>query len=363
MINAGTADENSRFSADTLRSFITACFKVCELPEADASEVARMMVEADLSGADAHGIFRLPQYVRRLRGGGINPAPLITVNRSGGTALVDGDNGMGHLVMNRAAATAVELARDIGVGWVGVRRSNHAGPASLYASIPMQHGMVGIYSAVASANHMAIWGGSEPLLGTNPLAIGIPAARQAPVVLDIATTVVSYGTIKSYALNGRELPQGWLIERATGLPLTDSKRSAEGLLEPIGGYKGSGLALVLGLLAGTLNGAAFGRDVVDFNADTSSETNTGHFILALDITRFMPFDQFVANVDEQLKSLRESALMPGFETIRLPGADRQRRMGERSARGVPVPAPLVASLDTLAHELGISGFGSLRDNG
>lgn len=363
MISTKTAGENARFSGDALRSFITTCLTVCDLPEADASEVARMMVEADLSGADAHGIFRLPQYVRRLRSGGINPMPSITVNRSGGTALVDGDNGMGHLVMNRAAATAVELARDNGIGWVGVRRSNHAGPASLYASIPMEHGMVGIYSAVASANHMAVWGGSEPLLGTNPLAVGIPAARQAPVVLDIATTVVSYGTIKSYALNGRELPRGWLVERATGLPLTDPKRSAEGLLEPIGGYKGSGLALALGLLAGTMNGAAFGRDVIDFNADVSSETNTGHFILALDIARFMPFDQFVANVDEQLKSLRESALMPGFEAIRLPGADRQRRRTERAARGVPVPAPLVANLDTLAHELGVSGLGALRDNG
>ena len=362
MADSYALTDAKRYPADRLRSFITSCLTACDLPLDDAAEVAQMMVEADLSGADAHGIFRIPQYVRRLKGGAVNPTPNIVVNRSGaGTALVDGDNGMGHLVMNRASNTAVELAREAGVGWVGVRRSNHAGPASLYASIPMAHGMIGIYSAVASANHMAIWGGSEPLLGTNPLAVGIPTGGVAPVVLDIATTMVSYGTVKSYALNGKQLPEGWLIERATGLPLTDPKRSNEGILEPIGGYKGSGLALILGLLAGTLNGAAFGRDVVDFNADQTSETNTGHFILALDIARFMPLDLFKTEVEAQLQSLRESARMPGIDVIRLPGADRTRRHDDRSNNGVPMPAPLVANLDLLATELGVPSLASLGD--
>jgi LDH2 family malate/lactate/ureidoglycolate dehydrogenase len=152
-----------------------------------------------------------------------------------------------------------------------------------------------------------------------------------------------------------------MIERTTGLPLTDPKRSAEGILEPIGGYKGSGLALILGLLAGTLNGAAFGRDVIDFNADSTSETNTGHFILALDIARFMPLDRFKAEVDRQLTSLRESARMPGFDLIRLPGADRTRRQQERAARGVPIPLPLLANLDALSQELGAPTLASLHE--
>lgn len=348
-----------RVEAGVLLSFTQDCLTACGLPPADAAQVARMMIDADLAGADAHGIFRLPQYVKRLRGGGVNPTPSITVEKTAAaTAIVDGDNGMGHLVMHRAAETAIELARDAGIGWVGVRRSNHAGPASLYATMPIEHGMIGIYSAVASANHMAVWGGAEPLLGTNPLAVGIPAGELPPVVLDIATTMVSYGTIKSYALNGRELPKGWLIERATGQPLTDPKRSAEGLLEPIGGYKGSGLALVLGILAGVLNGAAFGRDVVDFNADASSETNTGHFIAVIDIARFQPLKQFQAELDRQLESLKGSQPMPGFDAIRLPGADRVRRLEERNAKGVPIPAPLASTLDTLADDLGLDRFSS-----
>src|SRR5262249_54246507 len=155
------------------------------------------MTEADLTGADAHGVFRLPQYVNRVKAGGLNRRPNITVERTAAaTALVDGDNGFGHLVMSRAAETAIAMAREAGISWAGVRRSNHAGPAGLYAEMPVPHGMVGLYSAVASANHMAVWGGAETLLGTNPLAIGLPA-RDGPMVFDMAATVVSYGTVKN----------------------------------------------------------------------------------------------------------------------------------------------------------------------
>ena len=265
-----------RMPPAAIRAFITDALVTVGLPAADAAQVAELMVETDLAGADAHGVFRLPHYVRRLRAGGTNPRPNIRVTRSGpATALVDGDNGFGHLVMAQAADTAIELAREAGIGWVGTRNSNHAGCAGIYAEIPMRAGMIGIMAAVANANHMPIWGGAELLLGTNPVAFAIPAGEEAPVVLDIATTIVSYGTIKAHALQGRDLPEGWMVDRATGEPLTDPRRSHEGLLLPFGGYKGSGLALMLGLLAGVLNGAAFGRDVIDFNADVASQTNTG----------------------------------------------------------------------------------------
>jgi LDH2 family malate/lactate/ureidoglycolate dehydrogenase len=210
------------------------------------------MNEADLTGADAHGIFRLPQYVRRIRAGGVNTKPRISVEKTAAaTALVDGDNGMGHLVVSRAVETAIALASDAGIGWVGVRHSNHAGTAGLYAAMPVAHGMIGLYAAVANANHMPVWGGSELLLGTNPLGIGLPSDG-GPVVLDMATSIVSYGTVKKYALAGRDMPEGWLIDTETGQSLTDPKRASHGLLLPIGGYKGSGLALMLGLLAGVL---------------------------------------------------------------------------------------------------------------
>jgi L-2-hydroxycarboxylate dehydrogenase (NAD+) len=345
----------TRVTASAIAGFIQDTLAKMGLPAGDAAKVAELMTEADLTGADAHGVFRLPQYVRRLRTGAVNPRPDIKVSKTApATALVDGDNGMGHLVMAQAAATAVELARDTGVAWVGARRSNHAGAAGVYAAMPLAHDMIGIYSVVASANHMAMWGGAETLLGTNPLAIAVPAGEEAPVVLDIATTVVSYGTVKNYRLQGRQMPEGWMVSNRDGGPLTDPGRSPEGLLLPIGGYKGSGLALVLGLLAGTLNGASFGRDVVDFNADEKSPGDTGHFIIALDIARFTPLATFTAEVDRHLRDLRGSKTLPGFDAIRLPGEERRRRRADRQQNGVPMPQELISQLDRLAVEIKVA---------
>jgi L-2-hydroxycarboxylate dehydrogenase (NAD+) len=324
------------------------------LPDADAAKVAELMVEADLTGADAHGVFRLPQYIRRIKAGGINPKASIKVeNTAPATALVDGDNGMGHLVMQRAADTAIALAKETGVAWVGARRSNHAGAAGTYAAMALPHDMIGIYSAVANANHMPAWGAAESLLSTNPIAIAVPAGREAPVVLDIATTVVSYGTVKAYKLQGKPMPEGWMVSAKDGKPITESAKSAEGLLLPIGGHKGSGLALVLGLLAGVLNGAAFGREVVDFNADDESECNTGHFIIALDVARFIPIAAFKSEIDRQLRDLKGSKVLPGFDTIRLPGEQRRARRAERAANGVPVFPEVIEQLDRLVGELKI----------
>jgi L-2-hydroxycarboxylate dehydrogenase (NAD+) len=346
-------DADHRFAAALIDGFIDDVMTAAGLPAPDAAKVARLMTEADLTGADAHGIFRLPQYVRRIRAGGFNTKPRIAVTKTAAaTALVDGDNGMGHLVVSRAADTAIELARDAGIGWVGVRRSNHAGTAGLYAAMPVAHGMIGVYSAVANANHMAVWGGSELLLGTNPLGIAVPSG-DGPMVLDMATTVVSYGTVKKYALAGRDMPEGWLIDTQTGGPLTDPKRSAAGLLLPIGGYKGSGLAIMLGLLGGVLNGAAFGRDVIDFNYNDDGATNTGHFMLALDVARFVPLKTFMAETDRHAADLRASRRLPGIDDIRLPGDRRRECRIERLRDGVPLPAALLAQLDKLAGELGV----------
>jgi LDH2 family malate/lactate/ureidoglycolate dehydrogenase len=346
--------------APIARAFIDDVMRAAGLPVADAARVAELMTEADLTGADAHGIFRLPHYLRRLKAGGFNPRPAIRVDQTApATALVDGDNGMGHLVMSRAAETAIALARDAGVSWVGVRKSNHAGTAGIYAEMPTHHGMIGFYAAVANANHMAVWGGAELLLGTNPLGIGVPSGS-GPLVLDMATTVVSYGTVKKYALEGRAMPEGWFVNAGTGEALTDPKRSAEGVLLPIGGYKGAGLAMMLGLLAGTLNGAAFGKDVVDFNADDTSETNTGHFICAIDIKRFIPLDAFTAEVDRHMDDFHASPRLPGFDAIRLPGERRRQCRAERLRDGIPLPDALAAQLDKLAGEMGVKTIGARK---
>jgi LDH2 family malate/lactate/ureidoglycolate dehydrogenase len=280
------------------------------------------------------------------------------VNRTAAaTALVDGDNGMGHLVVSRAMESAIEMAREAGVAWVGIRMSNHAGAAGVYAAMALEAQMIGMYAAVASANHMPLAGGAEPLLGTNPLAMAIPAGKEAPVVLDIATSVVSYGTIKNHRLQGRALERDWMVDPATGAPITDPAKSMEGLLLPLGGYKGAGLALMLGLLGGTLNRAPFGRDVIDFNAHPDALTNTGQFVVALDVKRFQPFDDFSAEVDRQSLDLRASKTLPGHDAVRLPGEQRAKRRAERVRDGLPLAGELVAQLDKVAGELGIRTLG------
>lgn len=349
--------KNARVPVAAVTGLIIDAMTKAGLPPADAAKVAELMVEADLIGADAHGVFRLTQYIERLKIGSINPRPNITVTRSApATALVDGDNAMGHLVVARAAEEAVAMARECGIAWVGCRMSNHAGAAGVYAALPLKAGMIGIYAAVASANHMPLAGGAEPLLGTNPLAIAIPAGEEPPVVLDIATSIVSYGTIKNHRLQNKPLAQDWMVDPATGEAVTDPRKSMQALLLPMGGYKGAGLALMLGLLAGTLNGALFGRDCVDFNAEPDRVTNTGQFVVALDPARFQKLDAFKAEVDRHSRSLRASKTLPG-QSVRLPGDERAKRRADRLKNGLALPAELIVQLDRLTAGLEIKRLG------
>ncbi len=359
MLTKTETENTPRVAAATLRAFLTDALRACALAEADAATAAGAMLEADLTGADAHGVFRLAGYVRQLQRGAINPKARITVvERSPSTALVDGDRGMGHVVMTYAAGLAVELARASGIGWVGARRSNHAGAGASYAAIPLAHGMVGIYGAASSVNHMAPWGGTEPLLGTNPIAVAIPAGEEAPVVLDIATSLASNGAIRTHELEGRPMPEGWVQDRKDGSPITDPRRINEGTYLPMGGYKGSGLSIIIGLLAGPLNGAAFGRDVRDFAAPPGGELNVGQFVIALDVARFVPPDRFKAEVDRHVRELASSRRLPGLEEIRVPGQGRVARRSERERNGVPLNGALLAQVDEVAQALGITPLGA-----
>ncbi len=341
-----------------LKAFIQEALARLGLPDQDAMTVAALMAEADLQGSDGHGVSRLPQYARRIKAGGFNVHPDIRVVREhASTALVNGDNGMGHLVMKRAAEIAIEKARLTGIGWVNAQFSNHAGPASLYATMPLAHDMIGLYFAVGNANHLPPWGGLDMLLSTNPIAVAIPAGDEKPIVLDMATTVAAYGKVKTKALRGETMPEGWMIDRE-GKPLTDPKRADEGMLLPLGGmeagYKGYGLAMVIGLLAGTLGGAAMGRDVIDFNHDDDSVTNTGQAIAAINISAFGELAVFKARVDALVRDFHASSRMPGVDRILVPGERSQETRTERSRDGIPIAPALMRGLDQVAIELGMT---------
>ena len=343
-----------RIPAAQLEAFIARAFEAVGISAAESTIIATLMTRADLQGSEGHGVFRLPQYIRRIRGGAVSVKPRIRVEReAAGMALVDGDNGMGHLVMRFATEKAIEKAKTAGVAWVGVKWSNHAGPASLYSAMPLEHDMIGLYLAVGNANHLPPWGGLDMLLSTNPISVAVPAGAEPPIVLDMATTVAAYGKVKTKAQRGETMPEGWMMDRQ-GRPLTDPKRANEGFLLPIGGYKGYGLALIFGLLAGTLNGAAMGKDVVDFNADDTTATNTGHAIVAINVAAFQPVAEFKKSVDMLVRDLRNSERLPGVDRIRLPGEGSHAARADRLKNGVPLSAPLAASLQALAQDLKIA---------
>jgi L-2-hydroxycarboxylate dehydrogenase (NAD+) len=343
-----------RIAAATLAAFIARTFAAAGLPADDAQTLAGLMVEADLRGSDTHGVIRLPLYVRRIRAGGINAKPDIRViSDRPSAALIDGDNGMGHLVMRRAAHLAIDKAKTNGIGWVGARMSNHAGPAALYVTMPLPHDMIGLYFAVGSSNHLPPWGGSESLLGTNPMAVAVPAADEPPIVLDMAPTVAAYGKVRLKAQRGEQMPVGWMIDRE-GKPLTDPKRADEGHLLPIGDYKGSGLSLIIGILGGLLNRAAMGREVIDFVKETGKPTNTGQAIAAIAIETFMPVAEFKRTVDQVVRDIRNSRRLPGVERIWLPGEQSHAKLLDRRAHGVPMPKALRDSLDAVARDFGVA---------
>jgi LDH2 family malate/lactate/ureidoglycolate dehydrogenase len=301
--SSAAAEGPPRVQATVLSAFVQRALAAAGLPAPDAAQVAELMVEADLRGSDTHGVIRLPLYVRRLEAGGINKQPNIRlIQDKPSAALVDGDNGMGHLVMRFAAHTAIAKAKRTGIGWVGARMSNHAGPAALYAMMPLSHDMIGIYLAVGSNNHLPPWGARENLLGTNPIAITIPALEEPAVVLHMAPTVAAFGKVRLKAQRGEEMPVGWMIDR-DGKPLTDAKRADEGFLLPIGA--------------------------------------------------FAPVEDFKRQVDVAVRTMRGAQRLPGIERIWLPGEQSHRKRLERAKSGVPMPKALRASLDTTARDLGI----------
>lgn len=314
------------------------------LPD-QAETTARRLLEADLRGRTGHGLIRVPQYVTRIEAGGINLRPEITLRReSAVSALIDGDNGLGQVVVTEATETAISKAQESGLAWVGTVHSNHGGAAGVYTSMALRHDLIAVYFAVASANVMPPWGGRDRLLGTNPISIAIPAGKEAAFQLDIATTVTSHGTIKVVAQAGEQMPEGWVVD-LEGNPILDPHRANDGFLMPIGGYKGSGLNIAIGLLAGVLNDAAFGAEVIDHREVPEQAANTGQAILALRPDLFRDLDEFKAAMDHHLSALRASGPP---DSVHLPGEAAARLEKELRAGGIPVPDVLLAQLRDLA---------------
>ena len=339
--------------ATNLKSYVKSICTNLGLPEADAQVMADTLVEADLRNVHTHGVNALTGYARRLQGGGANPKPNVRVVKEGnGFAVVDGDAGMGQVVAHFAMQTAIERARANGLGAVAARNSSHFGAAAYYAAMALQHDMIG-FATTSAGNRIAPIGGKTPVVGNNPSAWAIPAGKEQPILLDMAQSVVAAGKLGMAARKGERIPFGWALDKE-GKPTDDPRAGSAGLLVPIGGPKGFGLAVVMDVLAGALSGAALGRDLARTH-QPNAPSRIGHFFMAIDVGQFEEIATFKARIDTMIRGIKDSDPAEGPKEMFLPGEMEWNAKHERLTRGVPLLSSIVDDLEKLASELGLNG--------
>jgi LDH2 family malate/lactate/ureidoglycolate dehydrogenase len=338
------------YPVEDLKRAVTAVIAAVGLEPPLADVFADSLVMADLRGVKSHGVVRLPAYVRRVETGVMDPrAATPFVRDEGATALLDGGNGFGQVAGWRAMRRAMEKARALGVGVVGVQRSNHFGIASYYAMLALEEGQIGVVLTNASPA-MNPFGTKTPLLGTNPVAVAVPAGAEAPIVLDMSTSMVARGKIRFAALTGQAIPPGWATDRE-GAPTTDAAKAIQGSLEPIGGAKGSGLSLVIDILCGVLTGSCLTGEVKTI-VDVTGPARTGHFFMALDIGRFIEPRRFQEDMDAVIQRIKGLPPKDG-QKIYLPGEIEAALAARRRREGIPLEAPVVENLNALARQYGV----------
>jgi len=339
-----------RIPARRLKEFTMKILREVDVPENGAEITADCLIEADLRGVYSHGVMRLPVYVRHLKKtgpGGMTASPEISVVREGEAyALVDGGNGLGPVVCARAMEIAIEKARAGALASVGVRNSNHNGAEAYYAMMALEHEMIGFCVTVGGKNIIAPWGGLTALLGNNPFAFAIPAGAERPVVLDMACSVVARGWIMLAMKNNWKIPDGWAVNRE-GEPTTDAEEAYEGLVLPVGEYKGYALALMGCILGGVLTGASIGSEVTDLGQDFDRDQNVGHFVGALSIEKFIPVPTFKERMDRLIKELKSSRRMKGVEKIYLPGEKEYETREQNLRDGIPISGGVLSELNAL----------------
>ncbi len=323
------------------------------MPPPDAGVVSRALVSASLRGVDTHGVARIPAYLKRIRAGLINTRPEI---RSSSplpfSTVVDGDNAMGPVAASTAVEACMRAADTVGIGAATVRRSNHFGAASVYTVPATARGCIAIAMS-PGAPSLAPYGSRAALLGTNPFAIAVPAGRYFPWSLDMAASVAARGHIRRAAQEGRAIPEGWALD-SEGAPTTDPDAALRGLMLPFAGAKGSGIAMMVDILAGVLAGSSFAGEVRDWNADFTGPADVGHFFLVMRIEAFMPLSEFEARMETAIGRLKALPLAEGFEEVTYPGERSGAAEAERRRTGIPLGSEVLRALDELAAELGIA---------
>ena len=340
-------------TAEALRRFATAVFCRWGLPEGDARTVADVLVWADLRGIDSHGVTRIPMYLRLLDDGDLNPTPAIkTCLETSATTVIDADRAAGPIAMTTAIGKAMEKARDAGIGVALVRGTTHTAALGYYTSSAAEAGMAAIAFA-ASVPMMAYHGARVASVSTSPISIAVPGGERGPVVLDMATSVASMGKLVQARKTGTPIPAGWAIDEH-GRPTTDSSVAMTPL--PLGGPKGSGLALMIELVTSVLVANPILADALALEGRGKQRHKQNAFALAIDVARFCDPAVFRNEVDRLVAAVKTLPRNADAAEILVPGERGSRTFAERSARGIPLPGPIVAELARVATRFGVAMF-------
>ena len=333
--------ETAYASPSAARAFAEALLAAHGVPPGDARRSAECLVLADLRGVQTHGLLRLPGYLDRIRKGLVDPKPELSPSRvTAVAAALDGRNGLGFVVGTRAMAEAIAMARESGLGVVAVRRSTHFGMAATYVLQALEAGMASLVFTNAS-RAMPPWGAREPLLGTSPLAAGVPGGKLAPFVLDMSPSIAARGKIRIAEKRGEKIPLGWALD-GEGRPTTDPTAALAGVVLPIGGPKGSGLAMMMDIFGGVLSGAAYAGDVGDQYKAFDRPQDVGHFFLALRPDLFVPMDEVRARMDTLVARVKACPRAEGVDEILMPGEIESRLAATRARSGIPYGAEIDA---------------------
>jgi LDH2 family malate/lactate/ureidoglycolate dehydrogenase len=347
-------DGGIMFPAHRLRGWTQEVFQKVGVSRDDATLLTDSLIEANLRGVDTHGITRiLCVYVERIQKGVMSAKSNLTIVREkASTALIDCHNSIGQVGAARAMRMAIEKAKQTGVAFTAIAHSNHYGAAAYWAMMALSNGMIGFSSTNAPAV-VAPTGGCTAMFGTNPICIAIPADRELPVVLDMATTVVARGRVNLYAKQNKPLEHGWAVDER-GVPTTDPHAALKGLLAPIGGYKGYGIMLAVDFLCGVLTGSNYGAHFPGFLADNMIDpTDVGSVFAAVNVESFMDLPEFTAAIDKAVREIKTSTKADGVKRIYIPGEIEFDMKAQRLAHGIPIPEEVVKDFIDLGRELAL----------
>jgi LDH2 family malate/lactate/ureidoglycolate dehydrogenase len=343
-----------RYPPETLRAFVRSLMEAAGCSGEAAGNVAESVVAASQRGVDSHGLQLVPFYLAQIADGRVNPREEGGVVReSGATLLYDGRNGLGQIVADRCCGHAVRLARMYGAGVAIARESNHFGAAAWWAQKISQEGLVGIVLCNASSL-VPPWQSRNKVWGTNPICMSIPCEDPAGRwLLDMATTTVAMGKIYRASMEHKaEIPAGWAMD-SEGRPTTSTAEALGGMLMPLGGYKGSGLAMMVEILCGVLSGGAFGAQLGGFRV-LDRPFRASQFFLALDVERFIGLEEFRGRMRELVAIVKAGPAAAEFDEVLVAGDPEWRTEAERGTSGIPVSDELWEKLSAMAKELWVA---------